>query len=514
MLVERDYPHANVIDGKIYVAGDSNSTSPDWMEVFHPKTQTWELLPSLPAAEMRLLYDSISTSAGIDGKVHVFGSCNGLVYDTREGRWESADMEMSSEWVWFSYCVVENVIYVYNNEEFKWYDSAVRLWKVLKGLKGLPKFPRYTARLADFGGKLAVLWGRGVASSGYVDKIIWCAVIALERRSDQEIWGKVEWKEAVLKVPKSFGFEFPHAQYKRVSHTHSINRRLLSNSFHHISPYKMSSTAESSAAVNGDKPPHKKMTTQSPEISILSLPYDLLLNCLARVSRLYYPTLSLVSKKFRSVVASPDLYEARSLLHRTESCLYLCLRYDRDYPRNLDTYWFVLCRKPNRTVTDRSSGHLFIPVPSPQLRPARSMSLVAVGSNIYRIGGDMPSSSRVWVLDCRFNTWHRAPMMRLKRSSPAASLIDGKIYVAGGCEDPSSVNWIEVFDPKTRTWGNVANPGTETRPRAEMRARRDIHIKRMAGIDGKVHILGSSSRLAYDTREGRWESVGKEMSSG
>ena len=208
MLVERDYPHANVIDGKIYVAGDSNSTSPDWMEVFHPKTQTWELLPSLPAAEMRLLYDSISTSAGIDGKVHVFGSCNGLVYDTREGRWESADMEMSSEWVWFSYCVVENVIYVYNNEEFKWYDSAVRLWKVLKGLKGLPKFPRYIARLADFGGKLAVLWGRGVASSGYVDKIIWCAVIALERRSDQEIWGKVEWKEAVLKVPKSCSIDY------------------------------------------------------------------------------------------------------------------------------------------------------------------------------------------------------------------------------------------------------------------------------------------------------------------
>lgn len=42
-----------------------------------------------------------------------------------------------------------------------------------------------------------------MASSGYVDKIIWCAVIALERRSDQEIWGKVEWKEPVLKVPKS-----------------------------------------------------------------------------------------------------------------------------------------------------------------------------------------------------------------------------------------------------------------------------------------------------------------------
>ncbi|KAJ4914053.1 F-box/kelch-repeat protein [Raphanus sativus] len=202
MLVKRNFPHANVVDGKIYVTGDSNSGSSKWMEVFDTKTQTWELV-STPAAEMRLQYDIISTSAGIDGKVYIFGSCNGLAYDTREGRWESVGMEMSSEWVWFSYCVVENVIYVYDNEEFKWYDTKARLWRVLKGLKGLPKFPRYTARLADYGGKMAVFWGRVVASTGYVDKMIWCAVIVLERRSDQEIWGKVEWKEPVLKVPKS-----------------------------------------------------------------------------------------------------------------------------------------------------------------------------------------------------------------------------------------------------------------------------------------------------------------------
>ncbi|KAF2584903.1 hypothetical protein F2Q70_00034071 [Brassica cretica] len=62
------------------------------------------------------------------------------------------------------------------------------------GVKGLPKIPRYTARTADYGGKIAVLWDRDVAST---------AVIALERRSDEEIWGKLEWKEPVLEVPKS-----------------------------------------------------------------------------------------------------------------------------------------------------------------------------------------------------------------------------------------------------------------------------------------------------------------------
>ena len=34
-------------------------------------------------------------------------------------------------------------------------------------------------------------------------KFEWCAVIAVERRSGQEIYGKIEWCEVVLTVPKS-----------------------------------------------------------------------------------------------------------------------------------------------------------------------------------------------------------------------------------------------------------------------------------------------------------------------
>ncbi|CAH8344751.1 unnamed protein product [Eruca vesicaria subsp. sativa] len=248
--------------------------------------------------------------------------------------------------------------------------------------------------------------------------------------------------------------------------------------------------------MNSDQPPSKK---ESSGISILSLPYDLLLNILARVSRLYYPTLSLVSKTFRSVVASPDLYETRSLLHRTESCLYLCLRSHRPNLPDPIPYWFALCRKPNRTVTDQTSRHLFIPIPSPHLRPAESV--VAVGSNIYKIGGYMSSSSRVSVLDCRFNTWHKAPRMRVKRRSPAASLLDGKIYVAGGCKDLNSDNWVEVFDPKTQTWGNVTNPGTERSRGGEVKS---------FGIEGKLYLLGKGD-VVYDPEEASWNPIGLGM---
>ncbi|ESQ37125.1 hypothetical protein EUTSA_v10002584mg [Eutrema salsugineum] len=182
MVVKRKCPEANVLDGKIYVAGGCSKDS-DFMEVFDPKTQTWEL-------------------------VYFFGNFNGLAYKPKEGRWERVGEEMEWDWRWYSYCVIENVIYRYDEGKFKWYDSKARLWRNLKGVKGLPKFARYIARLADYGGKMAVFWDKGVPSSGYKDRVIWCTVIALERRNDEEIWGKVEWLDAMLTVPKSCRVDF------------------------------------------------------------------------------------------------------------------------------------------------------------------------------------------------------------------------------------------------------------------------------------------------------------------
>ncbi|CAF2153283.1 unnamed protein product, partial [Brassica napus] len=67
------------------------------------------------------------------------------------------------------------------------------------------------------------------------------------------------------------------------------------------------------------------------------IPDELLTSCIARLSRLYYPTISLVSKSFRSLLSSPELYKARSLSSRTKTCLYLCLE------SSSDSRWFILC---------------------------------------------------------------------------------------------------------------------------------------------------------------------------
>ncbi|CAA7021775.1 unnamed protein product [Microthlaspi erraticum] len=94
---------------------------------------------------------------------------------------------------------------------------------------------------------------------------------------------------------------------------------------------------------------------------ILSLPDDLLLSCVARVSILYYPTLSLVSKSFRSLISSPELRKTRLSLGRKEACLYVCFQSDP----NPNPCWFILCRKPDRTLINGSSGNVFVPSSCP-----------------------------------------------------------------------------------------------------------------------------------------------------
>nr|VDD41159.1 unnamed protein product [Brassica oleracea] len=202
----------------------------------------------------------------------------------------------------------------------------------------------------------------------------------------------------------------------------------------------------------------KKPTPQSTPNPSLS--DDLLLSCFARVSRLYYPTLSLVSKTFQSILAWPELYKARSSLGRKESCLYVCLLSDPDpIPR-----WYTLCRKPDRTLTTngdtmklkkkkKSSGYVLAKLPTPHSGPANWSGLVTLGSDIYNFGGSEEPSSSVLILDSRSNTWREG---RGSKHAGEAKLPSGR-------------------------------------------------------VDGKVYIFGGDNGLAYRPKEGQWERVGWEM---
>ncbi|CAA7028146.1 unnamed protein product [Microthlaspi erraticum] len=239
------------------------------------------------------------------------------------------------------------------------------------------------------------------------------------------------------------------------------------------------------------------------------LPDDLLLSCLARVSRLYYPALFLVSKRFRSLLVSPEIYKARSLLGHTETCLYVF------FELNSYSQWYTLCLKPNQTLTDDTREYVLAKVPIPRSPHVRFGGLVAVGSNIYGIeespmyANKEECSSDVWILDCRTHTWCEAPSLPVKLVSLSASFLDGKIYVAG-CrykEDGDYSSWkngFEVFDTKTQIWDPETIPCSETLF--------NFLNSRSNCIDGKFHVMKPGTQgVAYNSQERRWDLIAPEM---
>ncbi|WZY85980.1 hypothetical protein YC2023_032364 [Brassica napus] len=74
------------------------------------------------------------------------------------------------------------------------------------------------------------------------------------------------------------------------------------------------------------EPTKKKKTVPEPPSMFSSLPDEIIENILARISRWNYPSLSLVSKRFHSLLSSMDIYRARSQIGSNETCLYIWLK--------------------------------------------------------------------------------------------------------------------------------------------------------------------------------------------
>ncbi|KAL0877454.1 hypothetical protein Bca101_027159 [Brassica carinata] len=109
----------------------------------------------------------------------------------------------------------------------------------------------------------------------------------------------------------------------------------------------------------------------------------------------------------------------------TENLIYLCLR----IPQDPNPSWFTLSLK--------ALDWRLVPVRSYFYQPLDASSMVAHGCGIYVMGGRIGrrASSSVMILDCRSNTWTTLPSMGVARYSAAAGVVDGKIYILGGCDD-------------------------------------------------------------------------------
>jgi hypothetical protein len=145
------------------------------------------------------------------------------------------------------------------------------------------------------------------------------------------------------------------------------------------------------------------------------------------------------------------------------------------------------------------------PLPAPQ--PLDHIQAAAVNGKIYYIGGmvQWPSDSvgTVYVYDIATNIFSvGAPMPTGRdRGSGAVAVADGKIYVAGGVHDGTTVAWFDVYDTSTRSWARLP----------DLPHRRD-HFQG-AVVDGRFWAIGgrissAATRVGYneafDLAAGTW----------
>ncbi|GAB2231981.1 hypothetical protein Droror1_Dr00011000 [Drosera rotundifolia] len=226
---------------------------------------------------------------------------------------------------------------------------------------------------------------------------------------------------------------------------------------------------------------------------------DISLQILARIPLSHHPTLSLVSKPFHTTLTSPHLHLTRRLLHLTRPHLLLFLRLppNSDYP----SLHFLL-------IDPKTLNPLIRVIKTP-FRNTIGASIVGLGSRVYVIGGsvDDVATNSMWVYDIESNEWGLGEEMRVKREFAACGVVDGKVYVMGGCVANTRAkerNWAEVYDPVERRWGGVE---------CELEVKEGLMHSSVV-IEGKVYGMADRGGVVYDPRGGEWGIVSKRLDNG
>ncbi|CAH2060070.1 unnamed protein product [Thlaspi arvense] len=189
-----------------------------------------------------------------------------------------------------------------------------------------------------------------------------------------------------------------------------------------------------------------------------SLPEDAILDIIARVSRFDYPILSIVSKHFRSLVASP----------RGDLC------------------WAA----PN-SVSMMSATTATRVVAISIFSAGKPTEIAAWTNNVNR-------TTSALTIDCRSHTAQPLPSLPVLMSGlPIADIIDGRIYVIGDCHYYQRKKAVVVFNTETQTWEKPAMK------------RLDIELGNTyygcVVMAGKLYTRDSDNSFAYDPKENKWE---------
>lgn len=225
---------------------------------------------------------------------------------------------------------------------------------------------------------------------------------------------------------------------------------------------------------------------ESPRI-IPNLPDELSLQIIARVPRISYFNMRLVSRKWKATITNSELYKLRKELGTTEEWLYLLIKVGENKliwhaldPRS--QIWQRLPAMPNFVNEDESrkgSSRLWMWNMVEGIRiaevirglmgqkdaldemPFCGCAIGALDGCLYVLGGFSKSSTMrcVWRYDIIQNTWVKVTSMSTGRAYCKTGILNNKLYVVGGVSQGQAglipLQSAEVFDPSTDAWSNV-----------------------------------------------------------
>ncbi|MED6131377.1 hypothetical protein PIB30_008966 [Stylosanthes scabra] len=225
---------------------------------------------------------------------------------------------------------------------------------------------------------------------------------------------------------------------------------------------------------------------ESPRL-IPNLPDELSLQILARLPRISYFNVRLVSRKWKATITGSELYKVRKELGTTEEWLYLLIKvgdnkqqwYAVD-PRS--RIWQRLPTMPEVSEEEesrKSSSRFWMWNMVEGIRiaevirgflghkdafdemPFCGCAIGAVDGCLYVLGGFSKASttSSVWRFDPMQNTWGKVTSMSTGRAYCKTGILNNKLYVVGGVSQGQAglipLQSAEVFDPSTDTWSDV-----------------------------------------------------------
>ncbi|XP_058096660.1 F-box/kelch-repeat protein At1g22040-like [Magnolia sinica] len=221
---------------------------------------------------------------------------------------------------------------------------------------------------------------------------------------------------------------------------------------------------------------------------IPSLPDEISVQILARLPRICYLSMRLVSRSWCTAIRSPEVFQIRKELGTTEEWLYVLTKVEDDKLLwhaldPLSKKWQRLPPMPNVVYEEESkrglSGLRMWNVVGSSIKiadvirgwlgrkdsldrmPFCGCAIGAVDGCLYVLGGfsRLSAMSCVWRYDPCVNMWSEVTSMTVARAYCKTGILNNKLYVVGGVSRGrgglTPLQSAEVFDPHTGMWTQV-----------------------------------------------------------